>query len=104
MVADEFLHMIDECNDFYSWSEEDVDQYDVGWAPLKNESLYFPPFTFKAWEYYSALELETVPVMGKKITFCPGFPPGVMYRAKNDGRSTDMMSGQIYDLTGQLFL
>ena len=44
---------------------EDKGQYDVGWQPLKNESLYNPPFTYEAWEFNTSDELDTIPMMGK---------------------------------------
>ena len=56
--------MITPCHDWYSFSDEDVGQYDVAWQPLKNESLYNPPFTYQAWEFNTSGELNTLPFMG----------------------------------------
>ena len=69
MVAPDFQPHIDKCNAWYGFFDEDKGQYDIGWKPLKNESLYFPPFTYQAWEFNTSDELDTLPFMGKKCSF-----------------------------------
>lgn len=64
-VAPEFRHMIKPCSSWYGYFAEDTGQYDIAWHPLKNESLYRPPFSFKSWEFYTSGELDSVPMMGK---------------------------------------
>jgi len=60
---------MDQCNTWYGFFDEDQGQYDVGWEPLKNESLYIPPFTYEAWEFNTSDELDTMPVMGKSRVY-----------------------------------
>lgn len=64
-VAPDFRPYIDKCNNWYGFFDEDTGQYDVAWEPLKNESLYFPPFTYQAWEFNTSDELDTLPFMGE---------------------------------------
>jgi len=64
-VAPDFRSYLGECNTWYGFMSEDKGQYDVGWQPLKNESLYNPPFTYEAWEFNTSDELDTIPMMGK---------------------------------------
>lgn len=64
-MAPDFRSYLGECNTWYGFMSEDKGQYDVGWQPLKNESLYNPPFTYEAWEFNTSDELDTIPMMGK---------------------------------------
>ena len=64
-VAPDFRLYIDDCHDWYGFFAEDNVQYDIAWEPLKNESLYNPPFTYQAWEFNTSDELDTMPVLGK---------------------------------------
>lgn len=64
-MAPDFRSYLGECNTWYGFMSEDKGQYDVGWQPLKNESLYMPPFTYEAWEFNTSDELDTIPMMGK---------------------------------------
>ena len=64
-MAPDFRSYLGECNTWYGFMSEDKGQYDVGWQPLKNESLYNPPFTDEAWEFNTSDELDTIPMMGK---------------------------------------
>lgn len=64
-VAPDFRLYIDDCHDWYGFFAEDDGQYDIAWEPLKNESLYNPPFTYQAWEFNTSDELDTMPVLGK---------------------------------------
>ena len=64
-VAPDFRLYIDDCHDWYGFFAEDNGQYDIAWEPLKNESLYNPPFTYQAWEFNTSDELDTMPVLGK---------------------------------------
>lgn len=68
-MAPDFRSYLGECNTWYGFMSEDKDQYDVGWQPLKNESLYNPPFTYEAWEFNTSDELDTIPMMGKLTLF-----------------------------------
>lgn len=71
-MAPDFRSYLGECNTWYGFMSEDKGQYDVGWQPLKNESLYNPPFTYEAWEFNTSDELDTIPMMGKLtlLKFC----------------------------------
>ncbi|PFX20690.1 Polycystic kidney disease and receptor for egg jelly-related protein [Stylophora pistillata] len=71
-VASDFTPYIDECNDWYGFFSEEKGQFDIGWEPLKNESLYIPPFTYQAWEFNTSDELDTLPVMGFVSTYGGG--------------------------------
>ena len=68
-MALDFRSYLGECNTWYGFMSEDKGQYDVGWQPLKNESLYNPPFTYEAWEFNTSDELDTIPMMSKLTLF-----------------------------------
>lgn len=78
-MAPDFRSYLGECNTWYGFMSEDKGQYDVGWQPLKNESLYNPPFTYEAWEFNTSDELDTIPMMGKfiKVLVCCCSRPGL---------------------------
>lgn len=65
-IAPYFRPYMNTCNGWYGFFAEDQGQYDIGWEPLKNESLYFPPFTYQSWEFNTSDELDTLPFMGKE--------------------------------------
>ena len=65
-IAPYFRPYMNTCNGWYGFFAEDQGQYDIGWEPLKNESLYFPPFTYESWEFNTSDELDTLPFMGKE--------------------------------------
>jgi len=71
-VAPDFRHYVDDCHDWYGFFAEDDGQYDIAWEPLKNESLYNPPFTYQAWEFNTSDELDTMPMMGYVSTYGGG--------------------------------
>ncbi|EDO31945.1 predicted protein, partial [Nematostella vectensis] len=58
-----FNKLVHNCKTWYGFFAEDTGQYDIAWEPLKNESLYKPPFTFKSWEFYESAELDSMPFM-----------------------------------------
>ncbi|KAK3736330.1 hypothetical protein QZH41_020801, partial [Actinostola sp. cb2023] len=67
-----FNHLIKPCLAWYGYFAEDAGQYDIAWKPLKNESLYRPPFTFKSWEFYDSSELDSMPFMAYVSTYGGG--------------------------------
>ncbi|XP_048582698.1 polycystic kidney disease and receptor for egg jelly-related protein [Nematostella vectensis] len=62
-VPYQFNKLVHNCKTWYGFFAEDTGQYDIAWEPLKNESLYKPPFTFKSWEFYESAELDSMPFM-----------------------------------------
>ncbi|XP_015762233.1 PREDICTED: polycystic kidney disease protein 1-like 2 [Acropora digitifera] len=71
-IAPFFRPYMNTCNGWYGFFAEDQGQYDIGWEPLKNESLYFPPFTYESWEFNTSDELDTLPFMGYVTTYGGG--------------------------------
>ncbi len=49
-----------DCNDFYSWSNEDTDHYTVNWQPVQNTTQT----PTASWSYYTSDELNTYPFAG----------------------------------------
>lgn len=81
--------MIKPCSAWYGYFAEDTGQYDIAWHPLKNESLYRPPFSFKSWEFYTSGELDSMPMMGelqllKQTTLSNWQTPWKYSNCKND--------------------
>ena len=68
-----FYHLIEECNDFYSMSKEEKEEYLPRWQPPGNATPTpsVPPEK-TAWEYQSGTELKTFPYWGYKATYDAG--------------------------------
>ena len=76
-VPEGFSSYIQECNDFYSWSGEERNDFSEGWSNLsqvnKTESKVTgkEPFT-SPWHYQSIMEASSFPYMGKMASYRGG--------------------------------
>lgn len=76
-VPESFSNIIPECNDFYSWSEEERKDFSKGWSnPAQanlTESKKPDKEQFSApWDHQSVLEASSFPYMGKISSYRGG--------------------------------
>ncbi len=63
-VPEEVAVVTTDCNDFYSWSDEDTGDYGLNWQPIKNTSVYKKPHSSLSWKYFTSDQLNTYPFAG----------------------------------------
>eukprot|EP00794_Sanderia_malayensis_P014077 gene14077-15546_t len=66
-VPDEITPLTTTCNDFYSWSNEDTDDYSLKWQPTSQKSS-----SSSSWLYFTSNELNTYPFAGKMALYGGG--------------------------------
>ena len=70
-----FTKYITECNDYYSWSEEETNDFDEGWSPENKSKLNENIKDTKPvspWHYQSTLEARSFPYLGKMSSYRGG--------------------------------
>ena len=76
-VPESFSNIIPECNDFYSWSEEERKDFSKGWSDPAQANLTESKNSDKEefslpWDHQSILEASSFPYMGKISSYRGG--------------------------------
>ncbi|XP_022800006.1 polycystin-1-like [Stylophora pistillata] len=69
-----FTTYITECNDYYSWSDEEINDFHQGWSPQNKTKLEKDEERkqISPWQYQGTLEANSFPYLGKMASYRGG--------------------------------
>ena len=85
-----FTAMLSECNDFYSWSNEETSDFTEAWTPIPQSNTT----SKNPWQYQTAWDARSFPCMGKMATYSGG---GYIVELGPDNVTAELVVDELWD-------